>query len=191
MWRAAHISKGQSGANDREEDGEEGEDESATITFEAAEEQAWAEIERFLESMEPYELQDLVADLLKAMGYHITWVAPRGKDGGVDIMAHSDPLGTKQPRIKVQVKRRGDRINVDGLRAFMAIVNDHDVGIFVSLGGFTRDAEDYVRNQERRQVTLIDLTRLVELWIEHWPRLSDTARRRLPLTPIYFLTPAV
>ena len=43
--------------------------------------------------------------------------------------------------------------------------------------------------QERRKITLIDLERLVDLWIEFYPKLDDLARDRLPLTPIYFLTP--
>ena len=76
----------------------------ASVTFEEAEEQAWNEIETRLRAMPPYEMQDLVADLLKALGYHVEWVSPPGKDGGVDIIAHTDPLGTQVPRIKVQVK---------------------------------------------------------------------------------------
>lgn len=81
------------------------------------------------------------------------------------------------------------KISVDGLRAFLAIVNDNDVGIFVSTAGFTKDAEDFARGQERRQITLIYLERLVDLWIEHRARIGDLAQRRFPLTPIYFLTP--
>jgi restriction system protein len=72
----------------------------ASVTFEQAEEQAWNEIEAYLRAMPPYELQDLVSDLLKALGYHIEWVSSPGKDGGVDIIAHIDPLGTRVPRIR-------------------------------------------------------------------------------------------
>lgn len=43
---------------------------------------------------EPYEFQDLVAALLRAMGYYTPFIAPKGKDGGVDIIAYRDPLGT-------------------------------------------------------------------------------------------------
>src|SRR5581483_1369220 len=35
----------------------------------------------------------LVAALLRAMGYHVSWVAPPGPDRGVDIIARTDPLG--------------------------------------------------------------------------------------------------
>lgn len=164
-------------------------DKSTRITFEQAEEQAWTEVEAYLAAVDPYEFQRLVADLLKAMGYFPSWIAPPGKDGGLDIIAHPDPLGTRPPRIKVQVKRQQQRISRDGLSAFLAHVTEEDAGLFVSIGGFTKDAEDFARQQERRKITLIDMERLVDLWIEFYPKLDDLARERLPLTPIYFLTP--
>ena len=164
---------------------------SASITYEQADEQAWIEIEQFFAGMNPYEFQSLVADLLSAMGHYISWVAPPGKDGGVDIIAHTDPLGLQGPRIKVQVKRLVDlRVDTDGLKSFMANLGDDDVGLFVTLARFTKDAAAYARSQERRKITLIDLERLVELWIEFSSKLDDRARQRLPLTPIHFLTPS-
>jgi restriction system protein len=162
---------------------------AVSFTFEQAEEQAWAEIAQYLRSMNPYDFQDLVASLLRAMGYHIAWVAPPGKDGGIDILAWSDPLGTRPPRIKVQVKRVAQNISVDGLRSFMAVLGEDDVGLFVTTSGFTRDAQDEARTQQKRKVTLVDLERLFDLWVEHYAQLDDSARRRLPLQPIHFLAP--
>ena len=124
--------------------------------------------------------------MLRAMGYHVSWVAPPGKDGGIDIVAWSDPLGTRPPRIKVQVKRVGQNVNVDGLRSFMAMLGDDDVGLFVTTAGFTKDAEDEARTQEKRKVTLVNLDKLFDLWVENYGRLDDEARRRLPLRPITF-----
>jgi len=162
---------------------------SSSITFEQADEEAWAEIEAHVAAMDPYEFQYLVADLLKAMGYFPSWIAPRGKDGGLDIVAHPDPLGTKPPRIKVQVKRQQQAVSREGLSAFLANVNEEDAGLFVCTGGFTRDAKDFARMQERRKITLIDLEELLELWVKFYSQLDDRARARLPLTPIYFLMP--
>lgn len=161
----------------------------AAVTYEEAEEQAWGEIQEYLQNMNPYDFQKLVASLLKAMGYHVTWVAPPGKDGGVDVLAWNDPLGTKPPRIKVQVKREQTAINVSVLRSFMALLGDNDVGIFVCTGGFTRDSQEEARTQQSRQVTLIDLERLFELWVEHMGKLDEEARDLFPLKPIYFLSP--
>jgi restriction system protein len=162
---------------------------AVSITFEEAEEHAWAEISTYLRSMNPYDFQDLVADLLRAMGYHVSWVSPPGKDGGLDVLAWPDALGTRLPRIKVQVKRQQQAVSVDGLRSFMALLGDDDVGLFVCTGGFTKDAETEARTQEKRRVTLISLDKLFDLWVEHYGKLSDQARRRLPLRPIQFLSP--
>lgn len=162
---------------------------TVSVTFEEAEEQAWREISQYLRSMNPYDFQDLVADLLRAMSYHVTWVSPPGKDGGLDILAWPDALGTKPPRIKVQVKRQEQAVSVDGLRSFMALLGDDDVGLFVCTGGFTKDAEFEARTQEKRRVRLIGLERLFDLWDEHYERLTDDARQRLPLRSIRFLAP--
>jgi len=161
----------------------------ARITYEEAEEQAWREISVFLEAIDPYELQNLVAGLLEAMDYHVAWIAPPGRDGGVDIVAWNDPLGTVPPRIKVQVKRRKDNIRVEELRSFIAVVSEDDVGIFVTTGGFTKEAEELARSQERRKITLVDNQKLVELWIEYNDKLEKDKRSLLPLKPIYFLAP--
>lgn len=162
---------------------------AVSITFEKAEEQAWDEISQYLRNMPPYDFQDLVADLLRAMGYYVSWVSPPGKDGGIDILAQPDALGTRLPRIKVQVKRQQPSVSVDGLRSFMAVLGDDDVGLFVCTGGFTKDAATEARTQEKRRITLIGLETLFDLWVEHYDKLTDQARRRLPLTPIQFLSP--
>jgi restriction system protein len=162
---------------------------AVSITFETAEEQAWDEISHYLRNMPPYEFQDLVADLLRAMGYYVSWVSPPGKDGGIDILAQPDALGTRPPRIKVQVKRQQVAVTVDGLRSFMALLGDSEVGLFVCTGGFTKDAATEARTQEKRRVTLIGLEQLFDLWVEHYDKLTDQARRRLPLRPIQFLSP--
>lgn len=161
----------------------------ATTTFEESEEQAWAEIEDYLASMNPFDFQTLVAGLLKGMGYHVSWVSPPGSDRGVDVIAHLDPLGIEGPRIKAQVKRQADRVGVEGIRSFLAILSTRDVGLYVCTGGFTRDAENEARGQENRRVMLVDLRRLFQLWTEHYDKVPEQERRLLPLRPIYYLAP--
>jgi restriction system protein len=166
---------------------EEDPSDSASTTLEEAEELAWSQIDKYLRTMNPYDLQAMVAALLRAMGYHVSWIAPPGPDKGIDILAHTDPLGTTHPRIKVQVKRHGEAINVEGLRAFMAVLGDQDVGIFVSTGGFTSAAEQEARTQEKRKITLVDMEKLFDLWVQHYDRLNESDKRFLPLKPVYYI----
>ena len=95
------------------EDVEADTDEATTsMAFEEIEQIAMDGLEKFIQKKNAYEFQDLVAALLRAMGYYTPFVAPRGKDGGIDVIAYQDPLGTESPRIQVQIKHRETSANV-------------------------------------------------------------------------------
>jgi restriction system protein len=165
--------------------------EITSVNVESAQEAAWAEIAAYLSTMDAYEFQDLVAALLRAMGYHVAWVSPPGPDRGLDILAYTDPLGATGPRIKVQVKRRADKTSVEGIRSFLAILGPHDVGLYICAGGFTSEAEREARSQETRRLTLVDLHGLFDLWVQHYESIDDADKALLPLRPVWFLAPEV
>ncbi|KTD05822.1 Restriction endonuclease [Legionella gratiana] len=152
------------------------------------EENANAGIREFIYKKNPYEFQDLVAALLDAMGYHISHITERGPDGGIDIVAYTDPLGTKQPRIIVQVKHRPlDSVASDAIQKLSGTLKRNtDVGIFVTSGQFSKPAIKEAINS-REHIELIDFDRLIELWIEYYPKMRDDQKNLLPLHPIYFL----
>lgn len=158
--------------------------------MEDAEETAWDEIRSRVARMDPFDFQDLVGALLEAMGYHLVWIAPPGPDGGMDLLAQSDPLGARGPRVKGQVKRKPNvKSGEEDLRSFLAVLGDQDVGVFVSLGGGSEPAYKLARAQEKRRITLISLRGVVDLWIDHYDRIPEDRRQLLPLKAIYFLVP--
>lgn len=171
------------------EDVDEETEGNVSVTYEEAQEQAQESIDNYLHALEPYDFQKLIADLLTAMGYHVIWISPPRKDGGTDILAYTDPLGTQGPRIKVQAKQQQKAVSEPDLKSFMANIGQNDSGIFFCTGGFTTDARKYARIQENKRIMLVDSVMLVKLWINNIRNLSDQAWQRLPLTPIYFLTP--
>ena len=125
--------------------------------------------------------------LLRAMGFHIPFVAPKGKDGGVDIVAYKDPLGAQPPRIKVQVKHRQEKCGPQTVRELLGVIRkDGEVGLIVSSGGFTADA--IVEMQKSPvHIEAIDLSNLISLWQEHYSKLDEEYRKLLPLRWIAFL----
>jgi len=161
------------------------------MTVEEAEEKAWEQIQKFIQETKSDEFHGLVADLLEAMGYFITWVAPPGKDRGhIDIVAHVDPIGAKSPRIIVQVKHKGQAITIEGLKTFLSVLGANDFGLFVSTGGFTGDAKEEARKEVFSKVTILDLETLFDLWIKHYAALSQQGQNRLPLKSVFFLSPS-
>ncbi len=158
----------------------------ASLTLEEAQERSWQEVREFLQAMDPYEFQRLVAGLLRGMGYSVTWVSPPGKDRGLDIVALSDPIGVDGRRIKVQVKREKSKTDAKTLRAFTSVLHAGEVGLFVTLGGFTPDAESEARNEARR-IRLVDAYEFFELWARYYDQIPEQDRVRLPIKFIPFL----
>jgi restriction system protein len=118
------------------------------------------------------------------MGYK-TRVSPRGPDRGVDIFASPDGLGLQEPRIFVEVKHRQQTMGAQELRSFLGGRKEGDRCLYVSTGGFTKDAR-YEADRSNIPLTLVDLPLLRDLVLDHYERLDETSRRLVPLTRIYW-----
>ncbi len=161
---------------------------AAAMVVEEAEERAWEQIHQFLFETRRTEFRWLVAELLRAMGYYVAWVAPPEKDHGqIDLVANTDPIGTRGPRILVQVKHKGQPVTLEGVTAFLSLLGANDYGLFISSGGFTAEVMKEIRTDPTQRTTLLDLENFFDLWIGYFDKLSDEAKHRFPLKKIYFL----
>jgi len=159
-----------------------------SIQLEKLQEQAFSGIKDFIIKKTPYEFQDLIAALLRAMNYHTSFIAAKGKDGGIDIIAYQDPLGIQKPRLKVQVKHYPENpIAVDVIRSLKGLLNSgEDVGLFVTSGRFSNEAERFAR-EANVHIKLINGEELILLWQQYYSKMSDEDKSLLPLRSIYFL----
>ncbi len=130
------------------------------------------------------DMQSLVAGMLRAMGYK-TRISPRGSDRGKDIVASRDGFGFENPRIVVEVKHRGGQVDAPGIRSFVGGRHVDDKGLYVSTGGFSKEAK-YEAERANVLVTLLDLDGLVETLAENYEALDAETRRLLPLRRIYW-----
>jgi restriction system protein len=67
-------------------------------------------IEDRISALDWQHMQELVAGILRAMGYR-TQVSSAGADRGIDIFASPDGLGLQEPRIFVEVKHRASTMS--------------------------------------------------------------------------------
>jgi len=184
-WRSKNIDLLSN--NHNEEDEETGIGHEEVLIYNDLLEKALEGMINYINSKNAYEFQDIVAALLRGMGYYTPFVAPKGKDGGVDIVAYKDPLGTTVPRIRVQIKHRENVSSVKEIRELMGLLQkDGDVGVFVSTGGFSTDAKATAKTSNVH-IELIDQNRFIELWQNFYNKLSDQDKNLFPLKPIYFL----
>jgi restriction system protein len=149
-----------------------------------AEEQARELIEDKILALDPYGMQELIAAVLRSMGYR-TRVSPPGADRGVDVLASPDGLGLQEPRIKVEVKHRPNTaMGSNEVRSFLGSLRSGDRGLYVSTGSFSKEAK-YEAERGTIPVTLIDLRELAQLVTDNYENFDTRGRALLPLVRIY------
>lgn len=130
------------------------------------------------------ELQELVAALLRSLGYR-TIVSAAGPDRGRDILASRDGFGFEPPRIVVEVKHRRGAMGAPEVRSFLGGRHSDDRGLYVSTGGFTREAQ-YEAERATTVTHLMNLDDLARSVVEQYEQLDARGRALLPLTRIYW-----
>lgn len=129
------------------------------------------------------EMQELVAGLLRAMGYK-TQVSPAGPDRGKDIIASPDGFGFENPRIIVEVKHRNGQMGTQQIRSFLGGRHKDDRGLYVSTGGFSKEAH-YEAERASVPLTLWTLDNLVRALIENYEQTDSETKRLVPLKRTY------
>ncbi|MBP5593487.1 MAG: restriction endonuclease [Clostridia bacterium] len=126
-----------------------------------------------------YDLEDFVADLLRAMGYRAT-VSPKGGDGGVDITAYKDEL---PPRILVQVKSQDGDIKEATIQSLKGAMKEGDYGLFVTLSNYTPNALKYLESTPI--IRGISGEELANLILKYYDKLPDRCKKIIPLSAVY------
>ena len=151
------------------------------------------EISAHIENLDPYEFQKLVGHLFEGMGYTVSYVSTPGPDGGIDLIAHEDPLGINFKTLKIQVKhssntKQGQKPGLPAIQQLNGICSsDNSVGVFVTSTEFPSSVEKQVRLDETLNVRLIDNSRFIELWQQHYETIPQAGKAMLPLKGIYVL----
>jgi restriction system protein len=131
------------------------------------------------------ELELLVASILRAMGYKAR-LTPKGPDRGVDVIASPDGLGLEEPRIKAEVKHRPkSQMGSQEVRSFLGGMRQGDRALYVSTGGFSKDA-GYEADRSNIPITLLNLDDLASLVVTHYENFDMEGKVLIPLTRLYW-----
>lgn len=121
--------------------------------------------------IDPFRFQELVVDLLLAMGYggsreEAAEVAKRGPDEGIDGIIKEDRLGLDV--IYVQAKRWQTTVGRKELQSFVGALAGQKArkGVFITASDFTPQGREFIESIDLK-VILIDGDRLAELMIQH------------------------
>ncbi|MCW8283567.1 restriction endonuclease [Agrobacterium sp. InxBP2] len=159
-------------------------DDSATVAVSRQAEETTEDfvVRRIMAQLSGYQFEELVAHLMECMGYTAR-LTPKSADGGVDVIAHMDALGFQPPIIKIQCKRTTAQHGSPEVNQLLGTLGEGEFGLFVSLGSFSRSANELERN--RSKLRLIDGEAFVAMILENYGKLSPRYRAIVPLKQIY------
>jgi restriction system protein len=130
-----------------------------------------AELIEHLLTVDPYRFEQVVVDLLFAMGYggsrvEAAQVTKKSGDEGIDGVINEDPLGLDV--IYIQAKRWKNTISRPEIQSFVGALAGKQAqkGVFITTSSFGPGAVEYAALVPQK-VILIDGPRLASLMIEH------------------------
>jgi len=134
------------------------------------------------QKLKGHGLAEFIGHLLNLMGYN-TDVSEPGPDRGIDIIAYKDDLGVEPPRMIVQVKSSENEINERAVSELYGKVTEKEFGLFISLGGFNRLAEEFAFG--KANLRLINGYELVDLVYKYYDKLDGKYKGIIPLRKVY------
>ena len=161
----------------------------ASAKGEESQEQLEDDLAKYIKKQDPKNtgvwFENLTVALLRGMGYQYVRSCGKSGDGGVDVIAYKDKLGAMLPRIKVQTKhyKKGERpapVSEEVLQRLASSVHSGEIGMCVTSSSFTKNAQIFARTCDKH-LELVDLDRLVALWTEHYPYMTEEDKSQLPL----------
>ncbi len=126
-----------------------------------------------VQAMTPSQFEQLIVDLLLAMGYgggDRTMGERIGKsgDGGIDGIINEDALGLDAVYIQAKRYAPENKVGRPALQDFVGSLTGEGAnkGVFVTTSDFSKEARDYL-NKVQHRIVLINGDRLARLMIQH------------------------
>jgi restriction system protein len=156
----------------------------ATNTPKASHEPYEVVLEQLLE-LNDREFEILIRDLLSALGFEQAEHTGKTGDGGVDVTGILNVANLAAIKLYVQVKRykRGTKINAGTVKALRQSIPSEGQGAFITTADFQSAASDVALEMGFPRIGLVNGRQLVDLLVEHWPKLPEEFRNRLGLKP--------
>jgi len=132
-----------------------------------------ADLLEVVQTLSPSLFEQLIVDLLLAMGYgggdrSMGERIGKSGDGGIDGIINEDALGLDAVYIQAKRHAPDSKVGRPSLQAFVGSLTGEGAnkGVFVTTSDFSKEAKDYL-NKVQHRIVLINGDRLARLMIQH------------------------
>jgi restriction system protein len=144
-----------------------------SAAFERVQRDLRDELLRSIYNREPAFFENLVIDVLLALGYggrrrDLARCLGRSGDGGVDGVISTDELGLDQVYVQAKRIRPSQAVPIGEVRDFAGSLDAHRAtkGVFVTTSHFSQSAVEFCKSVSRR-VAMVDGQGLADMMIRH------------------------
>lgn len=141
--------------------------------YTAIEEVLVVELLEAVHALTPTRFEQLIVDLLLAMGYgggerSMGERIGKSGDGGIDGIINEDALGLDAVYIQAKRYAVDSKVGRPALQAFVGSLTGEGAtkGVFVTTSDFSKEARDYL-NKVQHRIVLVNGDRLARLMIQH------------------------
>ena len=122
-----------------------------------------AQLLEALMSMPPFAFEDLVAEVLRNLGFENISVTAKTGDGGIDVMGELVVAGAIKNSVCVQVKRWRNNVQREKISELRGSLRPHQTGLFITTSDFSKPAIDEANDPYKAPISLINGKELVEI----------------------------
>lgn len=122
-----------------------------------------AQLLEALLSMPPFAFEDLVAEVLRNLGFENISVTAKTGDGGIDVMGELVVAGAIKNSVCVQVKRWRNNVQREKISELRGSLRPHQTGLFITTSDFSKPAIDEANDPYKAPISLINGKELVEI----------------------------
>jgi len=127
-----------------------------------------------IKSMAPYDFENLVSQLLTAIGFEEVEVTSRSNDGGIDVRGTLVVGDVIKTRLAVQVKRWKHNVQAPAIQQVRGSLGTHEQGLIITTSDFSKGAKEEATRANATPVALMDGQQLINLLIENEIGVSKT-----------------
>ena len=174
QWRKnSRVPDNDKGSSSLDADPEATSEEAVRIAFQHLKGELQADLLARVRQAPPIFLEQVVVDLLIAMGYgggdaDRGTVTGRSGDGGIDGTIKEDALGLDEIHVQAKKYAEGRTVSEGDVRNFVGAIDlaNTTKGVFVTTADFTKAARAYVEKSSKR-IVLIDGRELARLMVQY------------------------
>jgi hypothetical protein len=116
-----------------------------------------------LMNMPPFSFEDLVAEVLRHLGFENINVTSKTGDGGIDVTGELVVAGAIKNNICVQVKRWRNNVQRGSIAELRGSLRPYQTGLFITTSDFSKPAIDEANDPYKAPISLINGKELVEI----------------------------